>query len=384
MGLLCVTVLSPTIYAQKGSLPKKILRSMRRKQAAEQLLNGEAAIPSEQTVALTQQVQHIAETASAQAQIRATGTAILRKSSVNAERTVFSLFQQNTPNSTRNPVSLLGKLWERQTHFEQPLFPLFIRRYYTQQFGEVSSHMDAFFTQLGSIQDKNIELRITKRIHYLAQNKRSIGEAILAQKARNPFEERSFRVRYLNNTTALTAENFNEKKLVLSIERRMSPNPYHDLPILHVNGRSSIEIDQQIYPLFFYNGPFDNLNRLYYFLLNGSQPSQKVSFVLDENAQSIMMFNRDRTLWLRISSHEFMNPQNLHIHLNQLRPVYFLNQDGIKSTELINLNLSIPLVAPPDTPRAKPGNFLYKRMISAPIRRLAQDVNATIEKRTIW
>lgn len=305
--------------------------------------------------------------------------------SVSPQGVISSLLNQKAHNNTENPLPLLNKVWEQQSLFPRtPLFPLFIRQYYAKEFGDISPHMDIFFKQLSTIQDKDIELKITKRIYYLARNKQLIGAAVFPYSRKSPFEQKNFRVRYLNNMDKITADNFDEKSLVLSIERRMTPNPYHDLPIRHINGRSTIKLDQQTYPLFFYNGPFDDLGSLYYFLLNGSKTSQKVSFVLDEDSKAMIMLNQDRTLWLRISSHEFMNPQNLHVHLNQLRSVSFINKNGVESEERINLNLSIPLAAPPDVPLSKPRDFLYKQMVSAPIRRFEQNPNVTIEKHSFW
>ncbi len=308
-----------------------------------------------------------------------------KHSSVSPQSIVSSLLNQKAHNNTQNPLPLLNKVREQQSLFPRtPLFPLFIRQYYAKEFGDISPHMDAFFKQLNTIRDEDIELKITKRFYFLARNKDLIGKAVFPYSHKCPFEQKNFRVRYLNNMDKITADNFDDKSLVLSIERRMTPNPYHDLPIRHINGRSTIKLDQQTYPLFFYNGPFDDLGSLYYFLLNGSKTSQKVSFVLDEDSKAMIMFNHDHTLWLRISSHEFMNPQNLHIHLNQLRSVSFTNKNGVESEERINLNLSIPLAAPMDVPLSKPSDFLYKKMIVTPVRKFKQNPDVTIEKHSFW
>ena len=355
---------------------------MRRKQAAEQALALSTPSLIQQTAQTTRFVQQAVDNIPLR---YPSNTVLVSHTSVNAQRAVSSLFHQKTYKHSGNPLPLLDNLWKHQASFTKtPLFPLFIRHYYAAQFGDLSPHMEYFFDKVGSLQDRELELRITKRLYYLAQNNYLLSDVIFPDLLQMP-ARKSFRARYLKNIAALTPETFEEENLVLSFERRMSLNPYHDFPIRHVNGRVKVKIGQEVYPVFAYNGPFDNLSILYRFLLNGSKhPHQHITFVFDEEGQSLALFNHDHTLWLRISPHEFSFPENLHVHLNELRTVDFVNLDGVPTTELINLNLSIPLSTPPDLPRYKPKDFLYKKMILEPVKASKQNAHVTIEKRPIW
>lgn len=381
--IYCMGMLTTPLDAQK--LSKKVLRSMRRQQAAEAALTSSAV--TQHTLQTTACVQQAVRNAERQTpRVRPVGTALsAESSSVLAQKAVFSLLRQKAHRNSENPLLLLDPLWKQQEKFPNvPLFPLFMRRYYSKQFGDLSPHMGLFFDQVGSCYDPDLEFRITKRLYYLAQNKYIMANAALPGLLENNPSIKSFRVRYLKNIADLTPETFDEKNLVLSIEQRMSANPYYDFPIRHVNGRSKVKIGQQTYPVFTYNGPFDNLSVLYRFLLNGAKPHQHISLLFDEEGQSLAMFNHDRSLWLRISPHEFTSPDRLHIHLNELRPTAFVNRDGAEKTETVNLNLSIPLTTPPGLPKYRPRDFLYKKMILDPVKAFKQDAHITIEKRPIW
>ena len=362
--------------AQK--LSKKMLRSMRRQQKAEQAITGSltqqtlpATIRLEETVAQT--VTQASPTVSAP-----------RFTSTNAQRAVTALFHQKSFRLTKDPTELLDELQIQQTNFDQPLFPLFLRHYYKQHFGAVSPNMDEFLNRLTLVSNSDVQQQITQRFHYLAQNKYVLGRTVVPSGTIHTLTQSSFRLRYTGDIEQLSAENLDLNKLILSVEQRMFPNPRNDFPIRHINGRTTLEIDSKTYPVFFYNGPLDSLGSFYRFLLNGAQhPDRHLTFVLDEEKRSMALFNHNRSLWLRISAHEFSSPNSLHVHLNELRSVTFTNKAGLHTQEQVNLNLSIPL-ATPRLSVQRPKDFLYRKMILEPAKIFQQDKHVTVERRPIW
>lgn len=275
----------------------------------------------------------------------------------------------------------MWRLEERGT--ETSLFPIFIRQYYGQHFGVVSPHLQKLFHKIGSLQDHEIQTRIIKRLRYLVQNKHALALAALPTNTPTILPAKLFRVRYLADINTLTAENFAEDMLVLSIERRMSPQPEKDLPLRHITGNSVVKIKNQLFPVYQFNAPLDTLPNLYRFLLNGKK-KQPFTVVFDEEGQSMALFNHDHTVWIRISPHEYSSPERLHIHVNELRDVSFTNSHGVETWERVNINLSVPIATPADLPKYKVQEFLYHKLIVNPVKFFKGDNLATIIKRPIF
>ncbi len=299
------------------------------------------------------------------------------------EQLITDILPDRSSTQAQDMLQSLDKLWALQDrHGNHNLSALFIQKYYSQHFGIVSQHLQKLFNKIASLNNRELERRVSKRIFYLAQNRDLLSLAALPQTT-TTLSSKAFRLRYLSDIGALNETNFQESQLVLSIERKMSPDPQKDFPLRHVSGHAMITIGQQVYPIYQFNGPLENITMLYRFLLNGKK-KQPLTVVFDENSKSMAIYNHDRSVWLRISSHEYSFPERLHIHLNELRTVTFTNCYGVEKTERVNFNLSIPLAVPKNLPNHNVQDFLYQQLIVNPIKFFKGDDNVTIEKRPIF
>ena len=280
-------------------------------------------------------------------------------------------------------LKVLPQLWNEQDLYRNnALFSEFITKYYSRNFGDLSPHLKTFFDRVSMLQDRELELQVTKRVSYLAQNKLLLALAALPDRPDLP--ERAFRLRYLSDISQLTAGNFRPEQLVLSMEWSMSPNLQKDLPLRHVNAAATVNIGKQTYPVYNYNGPLDYIALLYRYLINGNHKNRPLTVIFDETSRAMAIYNENRTFWLRLSSHEYSSPERLHMHLNEQRTVNFINIYGVERTETINCNLFIPLATPEDLPKHGVQEFLYQKLILNPIKSWKGNDHVTVENRPIF
>lgn len=274
----------------------------------------------------------------------------------------------------------LKKTWQFQDQYgNHNLIKTFLQVYYKQHFQTVTPHLENLFDTISKLNNRDLERKLIKRMNFLIKNK----ELLIAE-INSEIDPTSVRLRYLANVEVLTAENFREDQLVLSLERYMSPHPQKDFPVRHVNGQSVLTVGQGSYQIYKYEGPFDYLPNLYRYLINGNQTKAPFTIVFDEEGKSLAVFNQNKTLWLRITPHEYSSPYQLHIHLNELRTVTLVSTYGSETEEKININLSIPLLTPNNLPSYNVSDFLYTQLIENPVKSLSGNVHVTILKKPIF
>ncbi len=282
-----------------------------------------------------------------------------------------------------NPSLVLPQVWQLQDVYgNRNMFGLLALRFYTRNFGVVTPHLHKLFKQIAHLNDHSVETRFIARMRFLANNQKHILQEITSQK----IPQINIRMRYTEDVDKITVENFNAQKLVLSVEKHMSPSAEKDFPVRYVAGHSTFGNHSGIYAVYQYAGPIDLIPNLYRYLLNGTHKRVPLTLVFDEEAKSLAMYNTDKTLWLRVTPHEYENPDKLHIHLNEQRTVSFTDADGKPRTTLVNINLSIPLL-PPDNLPSRPEaaqQFLYEKLVLHPVKNLQGDKNVTIERRSIF
>ncbi|MBR4592231.1 MAG: hypothetical protein IKO35_03390, partial [Elusimicrobiaceae bacterium] len=245
-------------------------------------------------------------------------------------------------------------------------------------------HLQTLFNEVGALNDRRLEVRVIKRLQYLALNKINLIEKLFPESSYETLSSKTTRLRYLKNLNQLTAENFQEDQLVLSIEKQMSLNPKHDFPIRHVSGQAMVEVGNKYYPVYQHDISLNFMGNLYRFLLSGTKRHEPITVVFDSEGESLALFNKNKKLWLRITSHEYAVPNRLHVHLNELRTVEFINTYGVEKTEQVNLNLSIPLQAPAHLPKHQIKKYLYQLLIENPVKHFQGDAHATVEKHAIF
>lgn len=231
---------------------------------------------------------------------------------------------KNLLTETPNPSAALSQVWEIQNKYgNHNLFSLFALRFYVQQFGLVTPHLNKLFKQVARLNNRRVEAAFTSQMRFLAANQTRILKTLTPHK----IPKSSIRIRYTQDADKITAQNFNPNKLVLSVEQRMNPLPEKDFPVRHVSAQSVLEAASGRYAVYQYAGPTDLIPPLYRYLLNGPRRAP-VTIVFDEENKSLAMYNADKTLWLRVTPHEYENPDKLHIHLNEQRTVSFTDENG--------------------------------------------------------
>ena len=282
-----------------------------------------------------------------------------------------------------NPSLLLPNIWELQNQYgNRNMFGLLALRFYVQEFGLLTPHLNKLFKHVAHLNDKGVETRFIARLRFFAQNQKHILREISSR----PLPQDNIRIRYTEDVDKLTVQNFNAHKLVLSVEQRMNPAEDKDFPVRHVNARSVFETPGGQFAVYQYAGPIDLTPNLYRYLINNTDKRAPFTIVFDEEAKSLAMYNEDKTLWLRITPHEYENPKKLHIHLNEQRTVTFTDETGRTRKETVNVNLSIPLLPPdnlPSHPQAAQ-QFLYDKLVLLPVKNFQGNRRVTIERRAIF
>lgn len=364
--LVLLTSNQTPVWAQKGKAAKNLLQLQKHSSKALQharsssgLLN--PAVPS-----------------ASQAQLlRATASARMRCPRLSEEK-IKTILTDNP-----NPTNALEKLWLMQEkHRFGPSFDLLAMQYYIKHFGLVTPHLNKLFKRVSHLNSRKVESRFIARMSFLKENQQTILNEIFNYK----ISKTDIRMRYTADVDNIMEQNFNAKKLVLSVESRMSPVEQKDFSVRHVNAHSVFKTPKGEYGVYQYMGPTDLIPNLYKYLLNGKNKHAPVTLVFDEESRSLAMYNEDKTLWLRITPHEYANPKKIHIHLNEYRTVAFMDADGITRNETVNVNLSIPvlqgIVLPSHPQQAQ--QFLYEKLVLHPVKNLQGDKHVTIERRTIF
>lgn len=282
-----------------------------------------------------------------------------------------------------NPSLLLPNIWELQSQYgNRNLFGLLVQRFYTQEFGLLTPHLNKLFKHVAHLNNREAETRFIARMRFLARNQ----EPILREISGRKLPKDNIRIRYTEDVDKLTVQNFSTRKLVLSVEQHMNPAEGKDFSVRHVNAQSVFETPSGQFAVYQYAGPIDLTPNLYRYLLNNTDKRAPFTMVFDEEAKSLAMYNADKTLWLRITPHEYQNPQKLHIHLNEQRTVTFIDETGRTRKETVNVNLSIPLLPPENLP-AHPKlaqQFLYEKLVLLPVQNFRGNSRVTIERRAIF
>lgn len=281
------------------------------------------------------------------------------------------------------PKLFLPAVWEIQQEYgNHNLTALAAKRYYKEHFGLLTPHLHRLFDKIASFQLPGLERRFFTRMQFLAENQRFIVPKI----SRAAVKPGNIRMRYLTDVGKLTPKSFKEEDLILSVEQAMSPAEQTNVSIRHINGRTSFQVGPNIYEIYEYMGPIDYIPNLYRFLLTNDKPRAPMTIIFDEGAKSLAMYNEDKTLWVRVTPHEYESPKKLHIHLNEQRQIKFVDSNGFEREETVNINLSIPLAIPEGMPRRQPldRQFLYEKLVLNPVKNLQGSKYVTVERRPIF
>lgn len=236
-------------------------------------------------------------------------------------------------------------------------FEMLALGYYNRHFVVHTPNLLGVIQKIGSLQDPALEKRFLKRLEELISYK-----AQIAQKFPKINAKTDLRVRYLNDIDALTAENFQESKLVISIEQRLQASAFRT-PFAHVRGGTTFPVGKdKNFRVYNYNGPVEYIPHLYNYLVTAGDSKTDLFLEINVLRRSLLLYNYDRTVWLRVTPHEYENPKHFHVHLHKLT-LQDITVNKREHYEPVLLNLSIPLKKP-DIPLKGP--HLYKAFVQNP------------------
>ena len=290
----------------------------------------------------------------------------------------FDLYKTIKPLvENEKPMDAFRMVKEIESFYPQNyFFYIFASIYYRKNFAIFSNHLKYFFQTVERLRSTELETAILKRMNFLVKNKEYFMYMLP-----NNMSQADIRLRYMKDITKLTPENFNPKNLICSFERRMTE--WKSPSLRHINISSKFYVEKAgSFPIFQYNGPVEYLPEMYTYLLNANQTKNPLIVFFDAEHKSMKLFNEDKTFWLRITPHEYSNPKNIHIHINEFRPIKIRVNSGL-SNEIINFNISIPLMI--QVPRGQdPAAYLYKWMIEEPIKKFKQNPNVQIVNKSVF
>ena len=280
----------------------------------------------------------------------------------------------------KNPLRALNTVHKMEDKFPgHSFFSLFAFAYYRQYFSVVTPHLKELFKRVERLHDRGLETRFAKRMRFLAENRDAFRRVFAPN-----IPKQGMRIRYTKDISKLTPDSFNAANLVFSFERKMNPGQ-DNAAIRHISAKTIFPVGKnKVFPVYYYNGPFEYLPLLYRYLLNGNHPKKEITVILDREAKSMAIYNEDKTLWLRITPHEYSFPDRLHLHLNEIRTAEIETILGITQEETVNFNLSIPLSTPSNLPTTNRDEFLYNEMILKPVNHLKSSQHVTVIERTIF
>ncbi len=283
-------------------------------------------------------------------------------------------------NQTGNPITALQSLWRLKKYYQNRSFFSFLATaYYKQNFNSLTPHLREFFKKVERTDDYKLQYRVLKRMSFIIKNQ----DKFRAYFAPN-IPKFGMRLRYTKDIARLTPENYSPRSLVLSFERKMNPGQ-SNASIRHVKVKSRFQVGKtDSYPVYRYNGPLEFMPNLYTFLVNGTHPKNHMTVIFDRDSRSMAIYNEDRSLWLRITPHEYAAADNLHLHLNETRTAQLEGILGRTIEETVNFNLFIPLEKPQALPSHNQQDYLYEMMILRPIRYFRGNAHVTIIERPIF
>lgn len=253
-------------------------------------------------------------------------------------------------------------------------FQLYAVAYYRKHFTRLTPHLYDFFGKVGRENNPELEDRLAKRIQFLADNKLRFAE-----QQKIPDLGKKLRLRYLRNVSEVNAENFDEKALVYSFERQLNPaDPSAELH--HIKAETTVKIDGRRVPVYRFSQNLKHLPELYRFLLAPDTHKSRLYAVVDYKSRNLAVYNTNRTLWLRVSPHEFANRRQLHVHLNQQRTLPLVLENGQTVQEHILWNLSIPI----DEAAARGADNLYKTFVLDPVKEFQKNSRVAVTEGTVF
>lgn len=258
---------------------------------------------------------------------------------------------------------------------EQDFFHLFAVNYYRKVLHGLTPSFYDFLQQISLLGDKQIQTSVVARMQFLFSHQNNF-KAILARTA--PVTG-NWSLYWMPQFTPGQKVTFNPNRLVFSYERTLYPDRT-DITLDHIRADSKIRINGKNTRVVYFQEDLSFLPQFYRQLLYKTPEGRPLFVAVDIPNRLMIVFNDVKNKWVRISKHEFADPQDLHIHLNRVKKIYFKTGKEKEHYDNMLMNVRIPIQSRPDlTPEELEDIFFTQT-----IRRFEQMPNVYISYQPLY
>ena len=243
-------------------------------------------------------------------------------------------------------------------------FQQFATIYYKDNLRTLTPHMYQFFGQVAKARSPRLEKEVLGRMKELF----ALEGDLMAQVFPGGQDTR-LRLRYLKNLESVNGEAFDPKALIFSYEQKLTDS-YNMVSIRHIKPNSVLRIGRNKYPVANFNGNLDDILELYKFLLDKKSSPEGITAIFDPKTKQMALYSKDKSVWLRVTPHEYSALNRLHIHINEIKTVNLVT-NGHPSPQQVMFNFFVPISpASGSGLRHWKAEDFYQKMVLAPVEEL--------------
>lgn len=356
------------VHNQQASAKKAKGKKARVKNAALERIN-----QRREEAALTRLSDDVGERITQQAVKQRTAKQAAHAKKVNApdKNVPFHLKEALTDIVMRNPKDVMAA-WAQMNSLRikrgavknPDYFQQFATFYYKDNLRTLTPHMYQFFGQVAKARSPRLEKEVLGRMKELF----ALEGDLMAQVFPGGQDTR-LRLRYLKNLESVNGEAFDPKALIFSYEQKLTDS-YNMVSIRHIKPNSVLRIGRNKYPVANFNGNLDDILELYKFLLDKKSSPEGLTVIFDPKTKQMALYSKDKSVWLRVTPHEYSALNRLHIHINEIKTVNLVT-NGHPSPQQVMFNFFVPI-----SPESGSGlrhwkaEDFYQKMVLAPVEEL--------------
>ena len=356
------------VHNQQVSAKKAKGKKARVKNAALERIN-----QRREEAALTRLSDDVGERITQQAVKQRTAKQAAHAKKVNApdKNVPFHLKEALTDIVMRNPKDVMAA-WAQMNSLRikrgavknPDYFQQFATIYYKDNLRTLTPHMYQFFGQVAKARSPRLEKEVLGRMKELF----ALESDLMAQVFPGGQDTR-LRLRYLKNLESVNGEAFDPKALIFSYEQKLTDS-YNMVSIRHIKPNSVLRIGRNKYPVANFNGNLDDILELYKFLLDKKSSPEGLTVIFDPKTKQMALYSKDKSVWLRVTPHEYSALNRLHIHINEIKTVNLVT-NGHPSPQQVMFNFFVPI-----SPESGSGlrhwkaEDFYQKMVLAPVEEL--------------
>lgn len=356
------------VHNQQASAKKAKGKKARVKNAALERIN-----QRREEAALTRLSDDVGERITQQTVKQRTAKQAAHAKKVNApdKNVPFHLKEALTDIVMRNPKDVMAA-WAQMNSLRikrgavknPDYFQQFATIYYKDNLRTLTPHMYQFFGQVAKARSPRLEKEVLGRMKELF----ALEGDLMAQVFPGGQDTR-LRLRYLKNLESVNGEAFDPKALIFSYEQKLTDS-YNMVSIRHIKPNSVLRIGRNKYPVANFNGNLDDILELYKFLLDKKSSPEGLTVIFDPKTKQMALYSKDKSVWLRVTPHEYSALNRLHIHINEIKTVNLVT-NGHPSPQQVMFNFFVPI-----SPESGSGlrhwkaEDFYQKMVLAPVEEL--------------